>query len=267
MVKELYNLFKVNKIRSESGSIIRAGSKLDSKKIIQLPYNSLVAISLPYINKIVDGKIRLQIIYPIKGWLYEEDIIFLDTLEYLRYGSKYETHIVNKMIEHGIEHVMEKTEIINDTNVAVFIIPSENNKNKNNIDAKTMQKFSDIYEKENLKNTNDFITELTKNKYIHELPTLNIPIIILAGSSWCQQCIDLKYILIKIINEIKDIKLYILDIDSDPDLKDMLKLKTISNILLYNKDKQIEHLDKLDYTKEYLEEKLTKFKENYNYTV
>ena len=63
MVKELYNLFTVQKINASKGSLIRAGSKLDSKKIINLPENSLVALPTPIISKMVDNKLRIQIIY------------------------------------------------------------------------------------------------------------------------------------------------------------------------------------------------------------
>lgn len=274
MVRELYNLFTVQKINASKGSLIRAGSKLDSKKIINLPENSLVALPTPIISKMIDNKLRIQIIHPVKGWLYEEDLTFIDTIEYLRYGSRYYDFIVKRMKEYGIEHIMENTEIINDKNVEVFIIPSSSDsifndndsKNDKNTDEHTMRKFSDIYQKEKDKQNKNIIlvSLLNETKFTEELPNLKIPVIIISGSSWCKPCQELKSILIELVNELKDMKLYILDNDIEPKLIENIGLKSMLNILFYSNGKQVGHLSKTNYTKDKLEQVLIKFKKDYN---
>lgn len=275
MVKELYNLFTVQKISAPKGALVRAGSKIDSKKIINLPDNSLVALPMPIISKVIDGKSRMQIIHPVKGWIYEEDVTFIDTIEYLRYGSRYYDFLVNKMKDYGIEHVLENTEIINDKNVEVFIIPSDGIFNMNNNDKESkkqdvhaMRKFSEIYEKEIEKERKskeiNLVSLLNKSKFTEELPKLKIPVIILSGSSWCEPCQELKSILIELVNELKDIKLYILDNDIEPKLVEEMELKSMSNILFYSNGKQVGHLLKTNYTQETLEPILKKFKNNHN---
>jgi thiol-disulfide isomerase/thioredoxin len=277
MVKELYNLFTVQKIYVKKGSLVRAGSKLDSKKVINLPENSLVALPIPIISKVIDNKTRVQIIHPVKGWVFEEDLTFLDTIEYLRYGSKYYDFIVERMKDFGIEHIMENTEIIDEKNIEVFIMPTENifdlenDKKKNNKDTNdtSMRKFSEIYAKEidkDKKNRKELatISLLNKSKYENEMPILKIPVIILSGSSWCEPCQNLKSILIELVGTIKDIKLYILDNDIEPELVEEMKLKAMSNILFYSDGKQVGHLLKTNYTQEKLEKILLSFKENYN---
>lgn len=270
MAKELYDLFSIQKINVQEGVLVRAGSKLDSQKIIILPYNSLVALPQPITIKTIDKKERTQIIHPIKGWLYSEDLISLSTLDYVRHGSKYCDFIVDKMIEHGLERILEDTELINDSNIEVFVIPNamqNNKKSKKNNDVEyngvQLRKFSDIYKKEGNKEDLNLVSSLNKTKFHKEIPELKIPVIILTGSSWCDPCQDMKNMQIEIVNTLKEMKLYILDNDLEPELVKELNLDSLSNILFYSNGTKVGHLTKMDYTKSKLEKILTKFKSDY----
>jgi len=63
--------------------------------------------------------------------------------------------------------------------------------------------------------------------------------VIKMGASWCRPCLQLKPIFYEAIQEIDDIKVVEVDVDTCPDIASNYKVKSIPTIIIVDEDETI----------------------------
>lgn len=267
MSKDSDNIFELRKVISEKGTYVRQEPRLDSKKVMLEPLeeNVLIAIKNPPNIKVVSNKHRIEIIQPIKGWIYEDDILNLDTVEYLRYGRDYQKKLVAVLKKIGIKNFLEDIQFVDENKIEIVKIPKQHiDKEK---DITHLKSFSDIFDNEfteKEKKKDNLIENITSTKFENELPNINMPVLLYCGASWCGPCQTFKPLLKKQVTKIGNIKLYLLDVDEESDISDKLGIEQVPMLFFYNKGKIVNHLVGAPQSSEELEDILKKFKNEYD---
>lgn len=256
-------IFELRKITSKKGCVVRKEYNLKSNKIVELPYNTIVAINNPPNISIDSSKHRIEIIQPIKGWIFEDDLLDLDTIEYLKYGSKYEQYLNDLIEARGQEEFLKEYEIKlsnkEHAEISVIIIPEKQENNSIDLkDIKAYRNFDKI--KESIPSK---IFELNSEVYMNQLKESNIPCLLYFGASWCGPCHKTKPMLEELVTKLEGIHLYICDVDINPELSEKLKVTTIPMLFFYAQG-EIKSSQNINYNKiDELEMEIIKFRDNY----
>lgn len=256
-------IFELRKIINKKGCVVRQDIDLKSPKIVELPHNSIVAINNPPKIAISASKHLIEIIQPIKGWIFEDDLLDLDTIEYLKHGSKYEKYLNNLIEAIGESEFLKETDILvnkeNKPEFKVVIIPEK--QEDNSIDLKEIKAYRNF---DQIKyNITSKIYDLDLKVFNEELISSNYPCLLYFGASWCGPCHKVKPLLEELINKLEGINLYICDVDINPELSEKLKVTTIP-MLFYYFQGEIKNSQNINYNKiDELEKEIIKFRDNY----
>ena len=255
-------IFELRKIISKKGCVVREDHKLKSNKIVELPHNAIVAINNPPKITIESSKHRIEIIQPIKGWIFEDDLIDLDTIEYLKYGRKYEKYLNDLIEARGQEEFLKEIEIKLDkkkiAEINVVIIPEK--PQDNSIDLKEIKAYRNFDQiKDNISSK---IFDLNPEIYKNQLKKSNVPCLLYFGASWCGPCHKVRPLLEEIINKLEGIHLYLCDVDINPELSEKLKITTIPMLFFYAQG-EIKSSKNVNYDKiDELEREIIKFRDS-----
>lgn len=256
-------IFELRKIINKKGCVVRQDVDLKSPKIVELPHNCIVAINNPPKIAVNSSKHRIEIIQPIKGWIFEDDLLDLDTIEYLKYGSKYEKYLNNLIEAKGQEEFLKEIDIIvnkdKKSELSIVIIPEK--QQDNSIDLKEIKAYRNFDQiKDNITSK---IYDLDLKVFNEKLKSSNVPCLLYFGASWCGPCHKVKPILEELINKLEGIHLYLCDVDLNPELSEKLKVTTIP-MLFYYFQGEIKKSQNINYNKiDELEKEIIKFRDNY----
>ena len=230
-------IFELRKIISKNGCVVRESHEIKSNQIVTLPKNSIVAINNPPKIKVDNFKHRIEIIQPIKGWIFEDDLLDLDTVEYLKYGIEYEKYLNNLIKARGEDYFMKQI----DFNIKkkgnnkvgelkIVYIPESSNENSIDLnEIKAYRNFDNLKDKMSLK-----ILELDEDIYYNQLKNSKLPCLLYFGASWCRPCHNIRPLLEEIINNLEGINLYLCDVDINPSLIEKLKVNKIPMLFFYS---------------------------------
>ena len=256
-------IFELRKIINKKGCVVRQDVDLKSPKIVELPHNSIVAINNPPKITISSSKHLIEIIHPIKGWIFEDDLLDLDTIEYLKHGSKYEKYLNNLIEAIGEREFLKETDILlnkeNRPEFKVVIIPEK--QQDNSIDLKEIKAYRNFDQiKDNITSK---IYDLDLKVFNEELKTSNVPCLLYFGASWCGPCHKVKPVLEELVNKLEGIHLYICDVDINPELSEKLNVTTIPMLFFYAQG-EIKSSKNINYDKiDEIEKEIIKFRDSY----
>lgn len=265
MFKKEY-IFNLRKVSDKDGIYIRQTPDLKSSKVIdnKIPYNSLIALKYPLNIINIDNKSRVEVLRPVKGWVFLDDLISLDYFEYLRFGLKYEK-ILNEQIKlMGKENFINQNYLIDSNTIQVFTIKDSKEENEKDL-IKLMNFDSVLKDLELNKDIDENFTvedKLSLTDYKHKISKFKKPVLIYFGASWCGPCINFRPKLIKVVKKIGGIKLYLIDSDNT-DLLEEFKLNRIPKLYFIKDGKIINEISGFSDDIKLLEKSLKEFKNKF----
>ncbi len=267
MFKKKEFIFNIRKVNDKDGIYIRESPDLDSPKVIddKIPNNSLIAVAVPLNIVEKSNKSRVEILRPVKGWVFLDDLVSLDYLEYLNYGKKYETILNEQIKSMGKDKFKNQNYLLNSDTVQVYTIKKEEDKENDLIKLTNFNSvLKDLESKKNLDENFNIEETLCLEDFHKKIPHFKKPLIIYFGASWCGPCINFKPKLIKAVKKIGGIKLYIIDSDKDSELVEEFKIDRIPKLYYIKEGKIIDEITGATEDLKLLEKSLTNFKENFD---
>ena len=266
MFKKSEYLFEIRKVNTKHGIYIFETPNIHSQKILQdkIPINTFVAVKYPLNIQNNNNHSFIEILRPIKGWVFSNDLETLDTLTYIRSGRQYEKYLNNQLKIEGKDEFINQKKLKLEGKVRIYTLKSRENENQDDLVnlKKINHSFKDL--KIDLSNELDFnIENLTYDIYQNNFKDKNIPIIIYCGASWCQPCLSFKPKIINMIKKIGKIKLYLLDVDEESNLVDELKIEKIPVLLFLKNGKIVNKMVGIVDDLEKLENILINFKQDF----